>query len=102
MRLLTFIALLLLAPIQARAQASGLLPQNDLSKLSCKSLLGLNFGNTLVVLAFLQARYQAKDAPPVLDTNKMSTDGLKIRKYCEAHPQQSVIETADKLFGVRL
>ena len=102
MKTLTFIALLMLAATQARAQSSALALQTDLSKLSCRGLLKLNFGNTLIVLAYLQARYQAKDAPPVLDMKKISTDGLKIRKSCGANPQQSVIETADRLFGVRL
>ena len=102
MKTLVFIALLMFAVSQARAQSGQLPPQTDLSKLSCRGLLGLNFGNTMIVLAYLQARYQAKDASPILDTKKMSRDGLSIRKSCEANPRWSVIETADRLFGMRL
>jgi|SRR6188768_820097 len=100
-----FIAVVVLglAATLAKAQAPDvLLPTSDLTMLNCKDVFNTGRTNTVIVLAYLQAHYRPKDAPPVLDAEKMLADGLKLKEYCDANPQMSVIEAANALFGLRL
>ena len=96
-------AIILLTAVSANAQSSDTLQaQSDLTTLNCKSVFNMSAPNTIIVLSYLQAYYRAKDALPIIDTEKMAADALRLKDYCDANPQKSVIEAADALFGVRL
>ena len=94
----------LLATTSANAQqASDKLPaKSDLKTVNCKDLFAMSPAATVLVLAYLQAHYRPKDAPAILDTEKMAADGAKLKEHCDAHPQKSVLDAGDELFGVRL
>ena len=91
----------LLAPTSAKAQqASDKLPaKSDLKTVNCKDLFAMSPAATVLVLAYLQAHYRPKDAPAILDTEKMAADGVKLKEHCDAHPQKSVLDAGDELFG---
>ena len=87
----------------ANAQApDGLAAKSDLTTLNCQDAFSMTRTDTLIMLAYLQGLYRAKDARPIIDTEKLATDGLKLKEFCDANPQKSVIEAADALFGLRL
>jgi acid stress chaperone HdeB len=96
-------AVLLLTLGSANAQTpEGLGAKSDLTTLNCKDALNMNRSDMLIVLAYLQAHYRPKDARPIIDTEKLAADGLRLKGYCDANPQKTVIEAADALFGVSL
>ena len=87
----------------ANAQTpNGLAPKSDLTTLNCQDAFSMTRTDTLIMLAYLQAHYRAINARPIIDTEKLAADGLKLKEYCEANPQKSVMEAADALFGLRL
>jgi hypothetical protein len=102
-KVLIAVAVVFAATFANGQQAFDKLPtKSDLKTVNCKDLFDRSPTVTVIVLAYLQAHYRAKDAPPVLDTEKMAADGLKLQEHCDAHPQLSVLDAADELFGMRL
>jgi len=99
-----FIAAVLLVATPAAAQLGpdALPPKADLKTLNCKDVFRLDPTVTLLVLAYLQAHYRAKNDPAIFDTEKMAADGLKLKEHCDAHPEKTILDAGDELFGVRL
>ena len=103
LRVLTAVAVAVFATCAGAQQASDTLPaKSDLRKLNCKEFFAMNPATTVMVLAYLQAHYRSKDTHAILDTEKMAADGVKLKEHCDAHPQKSVLDAGDELFGVRL
>ena len=103
LKFLSATAVVLAATCAGAQQASDKLPaKSDLKTVNCKELFALSPAATVLVLAYLQAHYRAKDAPAILDTEKIAADGVKLKEHCDAHPQKSVLDAGDELWGVRL
>jgi hypothetical protein len=96
-------AVVLAATCVSAQQATDKLPaKSDLKTMNCKDLFAMSPAVTAVVLAYLQAHYRPKDAPAILDSEKMAADGVKLKEHCDAHPQKTVLDAGNELFGVRL
>jgi hypothetical protein len=96
-------AVVLVVTSASAQQTTEKLPaKSDLKTMNCKDLFAMSPATTAVVLAYLQAHYRAKDAPAILDTEKMAADGVKLKEHCDAHPQKTVLDAGNELFGMRL
>jgi len=90
----------------AGALAAGLLfcgnpagaDEIDLSAWSCKKFMSASKEDVGVILAWLDGFYTDEDGPPAIDTGKLVTDAKKLGEYCAAHPNDHLIDAADKLF----
>jgi acid stress chaperone HdeB len=72
--------------------------QIDLSSLTCKKFLSASKEDVGVILAWLDGYYTDEDDPPTIDTGKLVVSAKKLAEYCVAHPNDHVIDAADKLF----
>ena len=103
LKILSATAVVLATTYASAQQVSDTLPaKSDLKTVNCKELFAMSSAATVLVLAYLQAHYRPKDAPAILDTEKMATDGVKLKEHCDAHPQKSVLDAGDELWGIRL
>ena len=103
LKILIASVVMLVATSAGAQQTTDKLPaKSDLKTMNCKDLFAMSPAVTAVVLAYLQAHYRPKDAPAILDTEKIAADGVKLKEHCDAHPQKSVLDAGNELFGVRL
>jgi acid stress chaperone HdeB len=72
--------------------------QIDLSAWTCNKFLSASKEDVGVILAWLDGYYTDEDGPPTIDTGKLVASAKKLGEYCTAHPNDHVIEAADKLF----
>ena len=72
--------------------------QIDLSTWTCKKFLSASKEDVGVILAWLDGYYTEEDDPPTIDTGKLVASAKKLGEYCAAHPNDHVIDAADKLF----
>ena len=70
----------------------------DLSSWSCKKFMSASKEDVGVILAWLDGYYMDEDDPPTIDTGKLVTNAKKLGEYCAAHPNDHLIDAADKLF----
>jgi hypothetical protein len=70
----------------------------DLSKYSCKDLLGVDKDTTVVIWSWLLGYYSDQDADPVIDFGKMAGLGAKLSEYCKAHPSEGIIDAAEPIY----
>ena len=70
----------------------------DLSAWSCKKFMSASKEDVGVILAWLDGFYTDEDDPPAIDTGKLVTNAKKLGEYCAAHPNDHLIDAADKLF----
>ena len=90
----------------ASALAAGMLlccnPANadeiDLTAWSCKKFMSASKEDVGMILAWLDGFYTDEDDPPAIDTGKLVTNAKKLGEYCAAHPNDHLIDAADKLF----
>jgi acid stress chaperone HdeB len=72
--------------------------QIDLSAWTCGKFLSASKEDVGVILAWLDGYYTEEDDPPTIDTGKLVASAKKLGEYCSAHPNDHMIEAADKLF----
>ena len=72
--------------------------QIDLSTWTCKRFLSASKEDVGVILAWLDGYYTDEDDPPTIDTGKLVASAKKLGEYCTAHPNDHLIDAADKLF----
>jgi len=72
--------------------------QIDLSKWTCQQFLSASKEDVGVILAWLDGYYMGEGDPPAIDTGKLVASARKIGEYCSAHPNDHLIDAADKLF----
>jgi acid stress chaperone HdeB len=70
----------------------------DLTAWSCKKFMSASKEDVGVILAWLDGFYTDEDDPPAIDTGKLVTNAKKLAEYCAAHPNDHLIDAADKLF----
>jgi acid stress chaperone HdeB len=70
----------------------------DLSEWTCKKFLSASKEDVGVILAWLDGYYTDEDDPPTIDTGKLVTSAKKLGEFCKAHPNDHLIDAADKLF----
>jgi acid stress chaperone HdeB len=70
----------------------------DLTAWSCKKFMSASKEDVGVILAWLDGYYMDEDDPPSIDTGKLVTNAKKLGEYCAAHPNDHLIDAADKLF----
>jgi acid stress chaperone HdeB len=78
--------------------SSALADQIDLSAWTCSKFLSASKEDVGVILAWLDGYYTDEDDPPSIDTGKLVTNAKKLGEYCTAHPNDHLIDAADKLF----
>ena len=72
--------------------------QIDLATWTCKKFLSASKEDVGVILAWLDGYYTEEDDPPTIDTGKLVASAKKLGEYCNAHPNDHLIDAADKLF----
>jgi acid stress chaperone HdeB len=70
----------------------------DLTNWTCKKFMSASKEDVGVILAWLDGYYTDEDDPPSIDTGKLVTNAKKLGEYCTAHPNDHLIDAADKLF----
>ena len=70
----------------------------DLSTWTCKTFLSASKEDVGVILAWLDGYYADEDDPPVIDMGRLVANARKLGDYCAAHPNDHLIDAADKLF----
>jgi len=76
----------------------ALADQIDLSAWTCSKFLSASKEDVGVILPWLDGYYADEDDPPIIDTGKLVASAKKLVEYCTAHPNDHLIEAADKLF----
>ena len=71
----------------------------DLDKVTCKDFLASSKEDMAYTLAWLDGFYKDEDAPSVIDFDKLKANSGKLGAYCAAHPDDTVGDAADELFG---
>jgi acid stress chaperone HdeB len=90
----------------AGALAAGLLfccnaavaDEIDLTSWTCKKFMSASKEDVGVILAWLDGYYTDEDDPASIDTGKLVNNAKKLGEYCGAHPNDHLIDAADRLF----
>jgi len=85
--------LLMLIALAAPARAERL----DLAALKCKDYLARAADAKQQLLMWIEGYYSEENASPILDFDKIKLDGDKIADFCSKNPNDSLINTAEKI-----
>ena len=89
--------LTLLVTLIALAAAPARAERLDLSALKCKDYLARAADAKRELLMWLEGYYSEENASPVLDFDKIKLDGEKIADFCTKNPNESLINSAEKI-----
>ena len=68
----------------------------DLATVKCSEFFGSGADNIARTMMWLEGYYSEENASPIIDFDKMKADETKIRDYCAANPNDSLITSAEK------
>ena len=95
-----FISMAMLTIDCSHAQPEPALPPKaDLATLNCASIFNMKRTQTVMVLAWLQRHYASVETAKILDQEQVYDYAVKLNAFCESHPDKTVMQAADALFG---
>ena len=90
------IVLAALPSSQARSQAQVTL---DVSKITCDQFSGYKIASPDNIALWLHGYFNGKKGNTIIDTQKLSAESHKLVYYCVTHPNMSVMQAVNELFG---
>ena len=87
-----FVVLIASAALALPARAERL----DLATVKCSEFFASGADNIARTMMWLEGYYSEENASPIIDFDKMKADETKIRDYCAANPNDSLITSAEK------
>ena len=71
----------------------------DLNGLKCKTFFESSKEDVNLALAWLDGYYKDEDDPALIDFDKLKENAASLGTYCAAHPDETVGNAAEQLFG---
>ena len=74
----------------------------DLSKMTCRELIKLDFQDFAGITMWLSGYYNASVRNTTIDLYQFATAAKSVKDYCQTSPQATVMSAAERALGIKM